>query len=176
MEVFDPNPWRQQLAQAVNCLPGLFTQFTHLRWIAPGGNWIEDLHPQTCHQVDQALAQLGFRRLQALTCKAMPGWVLRGFSHPDQDAWAVHYLGLLCGSQLDFCTEFVDGGWITTTTHAFAVSMSKHKRIRCIRGLSLNETWEHHCQAVRDRGVEPMVAGDGRELAESIWRYMGGSF
>lgn len=132
------------------------------------------MHPDTCQQVDRALAELGFRRLQSLTCKAMPGWVLRGFSHPDEDAWAVHYLGLICGSQLDFCTEFVDGSWLTTTTHAFAMSLAEHKPIRCVAGLSPSETWQQHRREVEARGVDPMVAGDGRELAESIWRYMGG--
>jgi hypothetical protein len=170
--VFDSNPLTQQLALAVNLFPGVAAQLTQRGAIGYGGGWIESLHDPTCREVTQAFHNLGFQSLGPLSCKWMPGWVLRGFSHPQADAWAVHYVGIVFGSQVDFVTEFSDGSWTTTTTHACVSSSDPvRKAIRTVRGLPLREVWQSHQAAVQERDAPTMITGGQRELAESIRRY-----
>ena len=170
--MFDSNPLTQQLALAVNLFPGLAVQLTQRGVIGHGGGWIESLHGPRCQQINQSFARLGFQSLGPLSCKFMPGWVLRGFSHPQADAWAVHYLGIFFGSQVDFVSEFSDGTWVTTTTHAGVTSFDPvHKAIYSVRGRPLSEVWQSHQTAVERRGLATMVTGGQRELADSIRRY-----
>lgn len=169
---FDGNGFRQQLALVLNLFPGMLVQLTQPRLIGHGGGWIENLHSRCCREVTLEFQRLGFQSLGPLSCRLMPGWVMRGFSHPLEHAWAVHYVGLMFGSQVDFVTEFDDGSWITTTTHAHATSVdARSKSIRALTGRPLAEVWNFHQHHVHVHGRLPMLTGGQRELADAIRRY-----
>ena len=171
-EMFDGNPITQQIALALNLLPGALAQLPQRAVIGHGGGWIESLHSGHCQEVDRHLRDLGFQPIGPLSCKLMPGWVLRGFSHPQADAWAVHYQGIFFGSQVDLVSEFVDGSWLTTTSHALAGSLDpERKRLHILLGRSLEEMWQSHQGRVQQCQEATMLTGGQRELADSIRRY-----
>lgn len=160
---FQRNRRRLQLAALTNTFPGVFLQFGQTGPVQHGAGWIQSLHPRACHEVDAELKALGFLSIGPLSCRHWPGWVLRGFTHPREDSWCVHYLGLLLGSELDFVTEFTDGTWLTTTTNCVAPSPTQREGVG-----SIDDIFNSHL-AHADKPRVPV--GGQRELADAMRRF-----
>lgn len=160
---FRRNPLRLQLAALGNTFPGVLLQLGQAQPVQHGAGWIESLHKGVCAEMDRALKALGFQSIGALSCRLWPGWVLRGFTHPGEDTWCVHYLGLVLGSELDFVTEFTDGTWLTTTTNCIVPSPTQREGSG-----SVDDIFNGHL-AHADRPRVPV--GGQRELADAMRRF-----
>jgi hypothetical protein len=160
---FPRNPLKLHLAVLGNLGPGCLLQLGQASNVQHGNGWIEALHRGTCEAVDRDLKGLGFQSVGPLQARNWPGWALRGYTHPREDTWAVHYLGMLFGSELAFVTEFTDGTWLTTATNCMAPSPT----MRDASGRVEDIFASHLAHADGPR----VPVGGQRELADSMRRF-----
>lgn len=161
----------QTLVTAANLVPGMAIELAERKMIRPGGGWIESYHPIVCQRGRRELEALGFEHVGELLWAWMPGWVLRGFSQGAHGVWAVHYVGLLLGSRFDFVSEFQDGTWLTTTSHAFSNPPLPGKRFQKLAGAHPLALWEAHVRACREIESLPTATLGLEGLAACIERY-----
>lgn len=164
-------PWTQFFAHLSNLFPGLMLEARDRSLLRPGGCFVESYHPGQTRQADERFRELGFSPLGVLLSSFSPGWALRGYAHRSLSVWAVHYLGVVWGSEFDLVTEFQDGSWLTTTSHFVVPAYAPPKRLHSHPGQTPEQLWNRHLAERDSLDLAAVEVGDLDDLARSIRRY-----